>query len=82
MEKINQRFPTFFKCSSKAAWTLLNKAADNKLGYGNEGANTYSAPIIDELGKYYFLVNAEISELVDLTLCVPYENITFKTEIL
>jgi hypothetical protein len=80
MEEQGQQYPVFFKVVTKSAWVTLNQKADNILGYGNLSANTYSKPIIDQLGKYYFIVNQEVSELVDLSLCVPYESIALKIE--
>jgi hypothetical protein len=80
MEEIIQQYPTFFKAGTKAAWNTLNKAADKKLGYGNDVAETYSQPIIDSNGKYWFVVNDEVSDLVDLSLCVSYESIAPKKE--
>jgi hypothetical protein len=76
MEDITQQYPTFFKCSSKAAWTSLNNQANELLGFSNAGADNYSNPIIDANGKYWFVVNSDVSELVDLTKCLPYESIT------
>jgi hypothetical protein len=69
------QFPVFFNAGTKAKWSELNKKADLLLGYSSEGAQTYSSPIISESGDYFFIVNQEVSELVDLTLCVEYDSI-------
>jgi hypothetical protein len=45
------------------------------LDFPNAGAKDYCNPIIDVNGVYYFTINAEVSSLVDLELCIPYEDI-------
>jgi hypothetical protein len=50
------------------------------LGLPSEGAETYSTAIIDKNGKYYFIINPEIAQLVDLTKCVSYDQIQFNIE--
>ena len=72
---IDPIFPVFFKCDSQAGWEALNNSANLILGYPSEQADTYSDPIIDKDKNYWFLVNQEVSELVDLAVCVAYENI-------
>jgi hypothetical protein len=49
------------------------------LDFPNAGASDYCNPIIDVKGVYYFTVNAEVSSLVDLEKCVPYEDIVLPT---
>lgn len=70
-----QQYPVFFKSATKTAWTALNKQANDILGYESEGAKTYSQPIIDAEGGYWFVVNPEVASLVDLTKCVSYDEI-------
>jgi len=77
IDEIKQTYPVFFNAGTKAKWTALNKKADLLLGYESEGASTYSSPIIDENSNYFFIVNPEVSELVDLSLCVEYDSIKF-----
>lgn len=70
------QYPLFFKAGTKTAWTALNKKANQLLGYPDTDlALNYSTPIIDANGKYWFTVNSEVSELVDLTKCLTYQNI-------
>jgi hypothetical protein len=45
------------------------------LDFPNAGAKDYCNPIIDVNGVYYFTVNAEVSSLVDLGKCIPYDKI-------
>jgi len=67
-------YPQFYKCTP-TKWKQLNDSADALLGYANEGALTYSTPIIDTNGCYYFIVNPEVKELVDLSKCILFEEI-------
>lgn len=70
------QYPTFLNVGTKTAWTALNKKANTLLGYpDDELASNYSNPIVDANGNYYMVINPEISELVDLTLCVDYDKI-------
>jgi len=75
MENNQIQYPLFFNCGSQAAWEEKNKAANVLLGLGNAGADNYSNPIIDANGDHWFVVNPEVSSLVDLTLCVDYDKI-------
>jgi hypothetical protein len=45
------------------------------LDFPNAGATDYCNPIVDINNVYYFIVNPEVSSLVDLTKCVPYDEI-------
>lgn len=81
MEENTQQYPTYLPCT-KVQWESLNNQANELLGFSNELAKSYSNPIIDKFGGYYFLVNNEVSHLVDLTKCVDYDQIQFNTEIL
>ena len=74
-----QQYPTYYPCT-KTQWESLNTQANELLGFSNDLAHTYSSPIIDKFGGYYFLVNPEVSSLVDLTKCVEYDYIQFNTE--
>ena len=69
-------FPTFLNVGTKTAWTALNKKANTLLGFpDDELASNYSNPIIDINSNYWFVVNPEVSSLVDLSLCVDYDKI-------
>ena len=70
-----QQYPVFYKAGSKLAWESINNQANQLLGYASDGAETYSKPIIDVDGNYWFLVNQEVSSLVELLDCVLYEEI-------
>jgi hypothetical protein len=70
-------FPLFFK-TNQAGFEMLNNQANQLLGLPNAGADTYANPIIDANGGYYFTVNSEVSILVDLTKCVPFDSIVFE----
>lgn len=70
-------YPLFYPCSSKTNWQGLEKQANTLLGLPNEDRETYSKPLIDIDGKYYFVIQPEVSELVDLSLCVPFDSIEF-----
>lgn len=72
------QYPLFFNAGSKANWEALNEQADAMLGYSNDGAETYSNPIIDKQGDYWFTVNEEVSKLVNLQDCVNYNEIELK----
>ncbi len=76
------QYPLFYKCSTQSEWAGLNNQANELLGFSNELAQSYSTPIIDKDGKHWFVVNPEVSELVDLNLCKPYETIQFNQNIL
>ena len=82
MEETTQEYPVFYNAGSKAAWTSLNNQANELLGFSNEGADSYSNPIIDKYGKYWFIVNPEVSSLVDLTKCSTYDLIQFPESLL
>lgn len=70
-----QQYPVFYKAGSKLAWESINNQANQLLGYASDGAETYSSPIIDIDGQYWFLVNPEVSSLVVLSECLPFESI-------
>lgn len=66
--------PKFLKCNEKEFESLL-KQANELLGYPNELAENYCTPMIDINKDYYFLVNEEVINLVDYSLCVSFEEI-------
>jgi len=74
-------YPTYYPCSTPDEWKELNDKASEKLGYADENAQTYSMPIIDKNGTYHFIVNQEVSELVDLGKCIDFDKIEFSNEI-
>jgi hypothetical protein len=61
-------FPLYFK-TDKTGFDVLLGLANDKLGYPNQLALIYCEPIVIE-NDYYFLVNPEVSDLVDLNLCI------------
>ena len=79
MEEITYNFPLFFK-TNKSGFENLNNQANQLLGLPNAGADTYCEAKIDKFGSYYFTVNSEVSELVELTKCVGFDSIEFQTE--
>ncbi len=71
----SQLYPCFFACLNEAAFESLDTQACELLDFPNAGATDYCNPIIDKFGVYWFTVNPEVSSLVDLTKCVPYDDI-------
>ena len=78
---MEQVYPTYYPCSTPAEWKELNAKASKQLGYADKNASTYSMPLIDKNGTYHFIVNQEVSELVDLGKCIEFDKIEFKNEI-
>ena len=78
---MEQVYPTYYPCITPNEWKELNDQASEQLGYSDNNAETYSMPLIDKDGKYYFIVNTEVSKLVNLSKCIDFEQIEFKTEI-
>jgi hypothetical protein len=74
-------YPTYYPCSTPDEWKELNDLASEQLGYADENAQTYSMPLIDKNGTYHFIVNQEVSELVDLEKCIEFDQIEFSNEI-
>lgn len=70
-----QIYPCFYPCTNKAEFEDLDTQACELLDFPNAGASDYCNPIIDKFGVYWFTVNPEVSSLVDLTKCVPYDEI-------
>lgn len=75
MEETKLQYPLFLNAKAKIAWEKLNIQANDLLGLASEGADNYSNPIIDANGDYWFVVNPEVAELVDITKCVSYDSI-------
>lgn len=69
-----QQYPIFYP-TTKEGWEALNSQADELLGFASAGADTYSSPIIDKFGAYWFLVQPETQSLVDLSKCKEYSEI-------
>jgi hypothetical protein len=69
-----QSYPVYLKCT-KTKFNTLNKQANELLGIPNEDTKTYALPLIDKEGSVYFIVNREVSSLVDLSLCVSFDKI-------
>ena len=65
-------FPLFFKCLSKAHFDELNADAAALIS-----SERYQVPLVDIEGKYWFIVNSEVSSLVDVAKCVPFDSIQF-----
>lgn len=63
-------FPLYIK-TDKVGFDNLLDLANKKLGYPNELAETYCEPKIIE-NDYYFTVNNEVVDLVDLNLCINH----------
>jgi len=78
---MEQVYPTYYPCIDYKEWETLNEQASEMLGYADENALTYSMPIIDKNGVHHFIVNQEVSELVDLNKCIDFEQIEFSNEI-
>jgi hypothetical protein len=74
-----QNYPCFYACESEAEFQSLDTQACELLDFPNAGALDYCNPIIDVNGVYWFTVNPEVSSLVNLELCVPYEDIVLPT---
>jgi len=74
-----QIYPCFYACKNQAEFHNLDTQACELLDFPNAGASDYCNPIIDVDGVYWFTVNPEVSSLVNLELCVPYEDIKFNT---
>ena len=80
MEEQEIFLPKYLKCTKTKFNSLLNQA-NTLLGFGNELAQNYCNPIIDKYGNYYFIVNQEVLELVDYSLCIPFEEIDFENSL-
>jgi len=67
-------YPCFYR-TTKSGFETLNSKANALLGFPNASADTYCNAILDESGRYWFTVSAEVASLVDLEKCVLYEDI-------
>ena len=76
MEKETINYPLLYPCTL-AGWSGLEKSANLLLGLPNADKETYSQQIKDANGNIYFIVNEEVSELVDLSKCVTFESVQF-----
>ena len=74
-----QIYPCFYPCKSEEEFESLDTQACELLDFPNAGASDYCNPIIDVNAVYWFTVNPEVSSLVNLELCVPYEEIVLPT---
>jgi hypothetical protein len=74
-----QIYPCFYPCKSEAEFQSLDTQACELLDFPNAGATDYCNQLVDINGIIYFTVNAEVSSLVDLEKCVPYEDIVLPT---
>lgn len=70
-------FPVYYKTDKQGFEELLNEA-NLQLGLpdGN-GNDNYCNPIIDINGDYWFMVNLEVANLVDISKCFTAESINF-----
>jgi hypothetical protein len=74
-----QIYPCFFACKNESEFQSLDTQACELLDFPNAGASDYCNQLVDINGIIYFTVNAEVSSLVDLEKCVPYEDIVLPT---
>jgi hypothetical protein len=74
-----QIYPCFYPCKNEAEFESLDTQACELLDFPNAGASDYCNQLVDINGIIYFTVNAEVSSLVDLEKCVPYEDIVLPT---
>jgi hypothetical protein len=69
-------FPLYFKCASKAQFDSLNSEAAQILG-----TDIYQQPLIDANSDYWFIVNSEVSSLVNLEACTSFDSIVFPSNV-
>jgi hypothetical protein len=74
-----QIYPCFYACKNESEFQSLDTQACELLDFPNAGATDYCNQLVDINGIIYFTVNAEVSSLVDLEKCVPYEDIVLPT---
>lgn len=65
-------FPLYFKCTNKAQFDTLNNQSAAILG-----TEIYQQPLNDANGDFWFIVNSEVAELVDISECQNFERIVF-----
>ncbi len=69
-------YPVLYPCTF-VGWNGLEKSANLLLGFPNDENETYSQQIKDTSGNIYFVINEEVSELVDLSKCVTFDSVEF-----
>lgn len=74
---MEREYPLFYKCLNQSEWVSLEEAANDLLRLPNENMETYARPILDKNGDIYFIVNEEVSSLVNLDECLKCSDITF-----
>jgi hypothetical protein len=72
-------FPVYYPCINEADFLQLDLEACNLLAIPNTTATDYQQPLIDVYENYWFIVNVEVQSLVDLSKCVPFEDIVLPT---
>lgn len=77
MESNEIQYPLFYACTL-TKFNELNKQANELLGFPEGGTDNYAKPLIDDTKQVYFIVNPEVSSLVDLSKCVRFNNLYFK----
>lgn len=77
MESNEIQYPLFYPCTL-TQFNELNKQANELLGFPEGGTENYAKPLIDDTKQVYFIVNSEVSSLVDLAKCVTFDKLTFK----
>jgi hypothetical protein len=71
------KFPVYYKTDKQGFEELLNKA-NLQLGLPDGNGNeTYCNPIIDINEEYWFIVNLEVANLVNLLECFEGDSINF-----
>ena len=65
-------FPVYYKCISKFHFEELNAEAAELIN-----SDSYQQPLIDANNQYWFIVNSEVSSLVNLEVCVNFDSIVF-----
>lgn len=79
-EEPTVQYPLYFPCT-KEKFNMLNKQANELLKFPENGTDDYAKPITDENNQIYFIVNNEVSSLVDLNKCVTFEQIVFNNNL-
>ena len=74
MEEQIINYPLLYPCTN-AGWNGLEKSANLLLGFPNAENEAYSQKMVDANNKIYFIVNQEVSELVDVSKCVTFEEV-------
>jgi len=77
--EIQIEYPLFFPCTL-TQFKSLNEQANKLLDFPEGGTESYAKPLIDDTKQVYFIVNQEVSSLVDLNKCVTFDKLTFKQQ--